>query len=318
LTNFIKEVFRDYLHQKNNTTLRIEDFEISTYSINNKQNAGYKVKFNLRKSLRLIGTMYDIVVSIFNEASIPPFVVCVSGHLGGRGLTLKDSCHKYVLTDQLYDVPDAAISHRRAHYEQVIQAAGRICSVDIESIESIERTIWLTPKAHEYLSQALNFYNDVSRHICENPGKLWTLEELFAVPRNDQIVATTFQENHKITRPKVQTTNINTRIQNASELVIDSSSDGNTPETQYMAVVQVVEKLKKAKVDTILAEFERKKLIFKPDHPNIPEGNERKKCFITASDQFRPSILTACINAYKAKRLRCSDDDPNINSTWFL
>jgi hypothetical protein len=82
--------------------------------------------------------------------------------MAGRALTLKDSKHRYVLTDQY------TIAGGKWHHAQQIQIYGRLCSSDSSEIS---RRLWCNSDTKEMLIKAVNFEVEARKLYTESGEK---------------------------------------------------------------------------------------------------------------------------------------------------
>ncbi|KAL0485672.1 hypothetical protein AKO1_003335 [Acrasis kona] len=148
-----------------------------TTDINTDQNSNdVEIKFNFNEDIqiinieskpsklrKLVSTVYDCAYALFSECEINPFVVCITGRMGGRGLRLKDSKHRYVLTDQYIE------SGRKWTMAYLIQASGRITSKDKSKAE---RRLWCPKDTRELLELAIDFEMEMRKlYQLDNQGR---------------------------------------------------------------------------------------------------------------------------------------------------
>ena len=144
---------------------------------------GRVISFQFAARHRLISRVYDVVQSIFAEAKAPVFAVCVTGHMGGRGLTMKSTDHSVFLTDQFFDVascvPVGGQRSSSSHFELIVQVAGRLCSVHANGADArVRRTLWTTEESERELKESLGTYEDLMKIVAKSPEANWTLKTL--------------------------------------------------------------------------------------------------------------------------------------------
>ena len=185
---------------------------------------------------RSVRLLYGVAERLFRVAEIPPFVVCVTGALGSRGLTLKTPNHGLALTDMLMDVRSGAAG---AHYERLIQTAGRLCSVDMPDATPLKRRLWLTPDAHEGLMAALAFYEELN-HIASGSGDCVTLKSILnKVTGQHSAMRDTFLKQRALTRRKIGQRMWTVMLDMAPALVPEGSSGSKY---NYQRLVQHIRK----------------------------------------------------------------------------
>jgi hypothetical protein len=189
----------------------------------------------MKSGKRFIRACYDLAYNLFDMVNLLPFVVCVSGALGGRALTLKDSKHNRVLTDQY---TEAGPSWRHANQ---IQRYGRLCSVDTCNIT---RTLWCPEETKDMLWQAVKFEEEARRlYIEHNNGSGLEFKEaiMHLTTQNYPVMVQVFQEPKLIAQPRIIAEFSDEMIEAAELCDIDTGRGKNSSEkTLYQIALAVL------------------------------------------------------------------------------
>ena len=190
-------------------------------------------------TLRLQRT-YSIIFALFERHQTQPFVVCVTGHLGGRAFTFKTIDHRYPLTDQFFDTTCY-------HMERLLQYPGRIASID--ELMLLVRRLWIPRRCKEALYRTIRVYAEVAALYKRYPDSEFADLLTKINTRDYPNMCAYFNRDVKlhISRPKVHTDSLKRKH---SATALEAQTE-NVVETQENAVVRALQVLRHASASDI-------------------------------------------------------------------
>lgn len=184
---------------------------------------------------------YSIIYGVFESLHTKPFVVSITGALGGRAFTMKTTDHRYPLTDQFFD---AAV---RTHMERLLQYTGRICSKD--SLVGLERRCWMSKHWKNELYLAIELYAEVASLFHRHPDS--ELSDLLKSISERQYPAL-YKYAHNSNGVEISRPAVINPVKHKIKKIARTASEVNVQVTQLEAVLAALNWLREASALTIV------------------------------------------------------------------
>lgn len=145
----------------------------------------------------------DIIIVLCQILEISPFIIGLTGAMGGRGIGFKSSEYTHPLTDGYFS--NILNNEKKVHFEALIQQIGRLFGCD-DSADT-ERTMHVSYEDSLHIYDALDYYNELRMILKDNMDDidfLETFRKMFDNNGVESIAHKVIADQLSLTRPAVQ------------------------------------------------------------------------------------------------------------------